>query len=92
MSRENAIRKIIARYGARVQIEKSVEECAELIQALMKPRSPREIIESVVDELADVSIMLEQLKLIFFCADQVEERIDFKIKRQLERIEKENVK
>lgn len=89
MSRENALRKIIAHYGARTQIEKSVEECAELIQALMKPRNPREIIGAVVDELADVSIMVEQLKLIFYCADQVEERIDFKIKRQLERIEKE---
>ena len=89
MNCENELRKIIAHYGARTQIEKSVEECAELIQALMKPRNPREIIDSVVDELADVSVMVEQLKLIFFCADQVEERIDFKIKRQLERIEKE---
>ena len=89
MNRENELRKIIAHYGARTQIEKAVEECAELIQALMKPRNPREIIDSVVDELADVSVMVEQLKLIFFCADQVEERIAFKIKRQLERIEKE---
>ena len=45
----------------------AVEEMAELIQALMKhPRKQNgSTLNEVIEEIADVEIMLEQLKFIF---------------------------
>lgn len=43
---------------------------------------------AIVDEIADVTICLEYLKMIFDCEDDVRERIDFKIQRTEVRIEK----
>ena len=47
----------------------------------------RELEDAVVDEIADVRIMCRQMELIFLMGDRVEERIDFKIERQLRRME-----
>lgn len=41
--------------------------------------------EDIIDELADVSIMVEQMKIIYG-RDAVEERIAFKINRQMDRL------
>jgi len=51
----------IKKWGADSQIAKAVEECAELIVTLAKNNS----IDDILEEMADVEIMLEQLKLIF---------------------------
>ena len=40
----------------------------------------------IVDELADVRIMCRQMELLFQVEDEVEERIDFKVDRQLKRL------
>jgi hypothetical protein len=45
--------------------------------------------ENIIDEITDVEVMINQLKIIFCCFGEVEERIDFKINRQLERIKNE---
>ena len=81
--------KIIMSYGVDSQVDMAVEECSELIKALMKYRrnSGTTAREAVIDELADVQIMLEQMKIIFFCESEVNQRIDYKIRRQIERIE-----
>ena len=58
------IEKIITYYGWRHQMRKTMEECAELIQAINKylddPHD--ETRTHVVEEIADVEFMLEQLK------------------------------
>ena len=58
------IEKIIPHYGWRHQMMKCMEECAELIQAISKylddPHD--ETRTHVVEEIADVEFMLEQLK------------------------------
>ena len=41
---------------------------------------------AIIDEIADVEIMLNQLIIIHSCRKEVEERIDFKIDRQIERL------
>lgn len=51
-----------------------------------------EIRETVIDEIADVQIMLTQLGIIFNCVAEVEERIDFKINRQMGRIKEREAK
>lgn len=85
------LQEIIKHYGVNPQMDMAIEECSELIKALLKFRrnSNNSAWEAVIDELADVEIMISQMKIIFDCSGEVESRIDFKIKRQIERM-KEN--
>ena len=80
------LKTIVEHYGEDNQEEKAIEECAELIKELCKFRETMDNRENIIDEIADVEVMLNQLKIIYNCFGEVEERIDFKIKRQLERI------
>lgn len=77
--------KILSHYGKNHQIQKAVEECAELTQALMKDRDGNAR-DMVVDEIADVYVMLAQLEIAYDCQGEVADRIDFKINRQMERM------
>ena len=86
---------IINTYSKRNQEDIAVEELAELQKAILKHRryNSKETEQSIFDEIADVEIMLEQLKIIYFCHKEVEERIDYKIDRQIKRIKKKyNIK
>ena len=47
--------------------------------------------KNIVEEMADCLIMLEQLKMIFNCEDEVNEQIDFKINRLKERLNNERL-
>lgn len=93
---------IIKTYGKEPQVDMAIEECSELIKALLKFRRKcsglmpenneemevmRELHKDVVDEIADVSIMIAQLQIMYNCMGEVEEQIDFKIRRQMARIE-----
>ena len=96
------VREIAAHYGIKSQEQVAIEECAELIQAITK--SNREITASkpgeqcakeyvkkigdVAGEIADVRIMCEQLTYLYGIGELVKEQIDFKIARQLGRMEK----
>lgn len=79
---------IIDTYGTQPQVDMALEETAELQKALLKHRRKpsKETRIDIIDEIADVQIMLEQLKIIYSCSKDVEERVDFKINRQIERI------
>ena len=52
-------------FGPDHQIDKCIEECGELIAALTRYRDGRAAVEDVVDELADVGIMLRQMRKAF---------------------------
>lgn len=80
---------IVEHYGYERQQIKAIEECSELIEAICKIDEAVYRRECVIDEIADVIIMCNQLSIIFDCLGEVEERIDFKIGRQLERIKNE---
>lgn len=83
MNREDRIklyRKAIGNYGEAAQMIVAMEECSELIQAISKKLRGRDT--NVEEEVADVEIMLEQLKLM--CNESLVE--DFKEKK-LERLE-----
>jgi len=79
---------IINTYGTVSQIDMAIEECSELQKALLKHRRKPDgnTRKNIIDEIADVQIMLEQLQIIYSCKDEVNDRIDFKIDRQIERI------
>lgn len=59
---------------------KNVNPASEVIN-LNKSR------EDIIDELADVKIMCRQMELLFQVEDAVERRMDFKINRQIGRLE-----
>lgn len=80
--------RIIDEYGSDKQQNIAIEECSELIKAICKYKRTLDHVEDIVDEIADVKIMLAQLEIIFDCSGAVEDRVEYKINRQLERIEK----
>ena len=86
--------QIADHYGMLRQITKLCEEINELqraanqaiIELVCDSKLSRTITDNLVDEMADVSIMIEQITYLLGTADEVEQRIEFKINRQLERI------
>ena len=90
IQRNNNLLFIINTYGTRSQQDKAIEELSELQKAILKHRESQceEERKAVIDEIADVSVMLEQLKIIYSCRREVEERVDYKIDRQIKRIKK----
>lgn len=93
---EQYIQRIAYYYGLDNQIDKTIEECTELIQALSKCKekeiSEQEKVERrkhAIEELADVKIMTEQMIKLFDCKEEVVREMKYKINRQLERIKKE---
>ena len=57
--------KAIEKFGEAHQIQKSLEEMAECSVALHHFMLQKMTVESVITEIADVMIMMEQLSLIF---------------------------
>lgn len=74
----------IGTYGAYNQERMATEECAELIQAINHKHRGRK--DNIAEEIADVEIMLEQLKIINRCEDEVEEIKKKKTVRLFERV------
>lgn len=80
--------KKLAALGTQRQLDQTQEECAELIQAVSKYRR-KKTIESrahLVDEIADVSIMVMQLYEIFG-KEEIERKVGEKLARSKGRLE-----
>ena len=78
-------------YGKSAQIDMIQEECIELSHAICKLRRKRgdsdKKIDNLIDELADVKIMMMQADIIFKeYKNDIDERIDFKINRLIKRM------
>lgn len=71
-------------YGLKHQLVKCKEELGELIQAIDSLDE-----KAIVEEIADVEIMTEQLKYLMRTGPSVEIYKDYKIARQLRRITRE---
>lgn len=63
VNKESIYKNAIMTYGDIAQIDVAIEEMSELIQALSKYKRGKE--HNVEEEIADVSIMVDQLKIIF---------------------------
>lgn len=67
----------------------AIEELAELQQAISKYQREATIfkIDNIEEEIADVHIVLEELKIIFrIDKEEIENRINYKLDRELKRI------
>lgn len=86
------LNKAIDTYGIEEQLLQTVEECAELIQAINKWRraqnreSIKDAVDHLAEEAADVIIMIEQIK-IMVGEPKVNWWIEFKLQRLAERLE-----
>ncbi len=66
MAKGKIYKRAINEFGETTQLGVAQEECAELIAALSKYfRGDVDAIPKVQEEIADVEIMLEQLRMIF---------------------------
>lgn len=86
------LEKAIDTYGIEEQLLQTVEECAELIQAINKWRREKgwverkDALDHLAEEAADVIIMMEQIKIILG-ETKINWWIDFKLQRLAERLE-----
>lgn len=74
-------------YGEHAQEQIAIEECSELIQAICHKHRGRQ--HNIAEEIADVEVMLEQLKIINNCRSETENIRKQKIKRLYQRLQKE---
>ena len=92
--KEQVFKQYIEIYGKDATSRQVMEECAELIQAVNKmlryedrPAEP-EYYANLVEEIADVEIMLYQLKVMFNVSDDEVFKVKIqKAKREKERLE-----
>jgi glutamate/tyrosine decarboxylase-like PLP-dependent enzyme len=88
MKREKIYVKALKRFGYRKQINKSIEELSELIKELALLQNGASNREEIIDEIADVEIMLEQLVFMFNLKHDVTLRKRYKKERLLQRMDK----
>lgn len=86
---DKALGRIIDHYGEENQHEKAVEELKELAEAIKEYMAlpTQENRFHMIDEMADVTVMLKQLEIMNVCRDEVAGRVIYKIRRQMERME-----
>lgn len=79
-------------WGEDSQLMMVVEECGELIQAIAKfhRKKDAKTIDNICEEVADVQIMLDQMK-IMFSEDEINRHLKTKRARLKERVFADNV-
>ncbi len=63
LKQELILKETLVKNGVNNQIDMCIEECSELIQALCKYKRGRQ--HNVEEEMADVFIMMTQMRLVF---------------------------
>ena len=85
--KEELYLKAIDTWGQMPQINMVNEECGELITSLARYLRGRDTVDDVITEVADVSIMMEQMAVLFG-KEQFEKEKERKLQRLKERLEK----
>lgn len=70
---EELYKSLIEKNGSDAQLTVAIEELSELAKELCKYKRYGNNIDHIAEEVADVEIMLEQLKYIFGFSDSVEQ-------------------
>lgn len=85
MSQKDIYQRTLKIWSDEHQILQSVEEMSELIKAILKNINRKQNnIAEIIEETADVEIMLEQLK----CCYHIKEEVETYKKEKLKKIEK----
>lgn len=93
-ARKTVYEHAIDTYGVKPQMLMVIEEMSELTKAICKffrvpgyMEPDADIIDSIAEETADVTIMLEQLRLILGINETVCEHMDEKVERLAARLD-----
>ena len=78
--------RALEHYGPDAQITMVMEEMSELQKELCKYRRGRANYDHIAEEIADVSIMLDQMRLLFQCGGAVQAWRLEKVRRLADRI------
>lgn len=78
MQTEQLYRATLDKWGKESQYDQTIEECAELITVLKHFRRGKADQQAVIDELADVTLMLGQLTWMFG-TEQIEAAVQRKL-------------
>ncbi|MBS5666851.1 MAG: hypothetical protein KHX05_03990 [Firmicutes bacterium] len=84
------LQRALDTYGSDLQIVVTMEEMSELQKELCKYLRGKYSPASIAEEIADVEIMLEQMKMLFCCADDVRSVRRCKVERLKERLDNGN--
>ena len=76
----------LEQWGSQAQTMMAVEEMSELTKEICKLFRNQGDKDALADEIADVTITLEQLRMMYGLNDKVCERMDYKIRRLEERL------
>ena len=91
-TKEEIFQKALDKWGFNSRVKQLFEEMAELVIALNKfDRAQNDDIRegcvyAIIDEIADVELMLDQMKYIFYCKERVEERYKMKLDRLIKMV------
>lgn len=89
------IKAAIEEWGERAQADMALEEMSELTKAILKhrraekygdPRTLADTREDIIEEIADVYIMLAQLSIMYDWNDHIQKAVDYKIDRLARRL------
>ena len=84
--RAEIYQEAISKFGDFAQKLMAIEEMAELIQAICKDFRGKLDLLNVIEETADVKIMMEQLEILYNISEPLVDAIDTKIVRLRKRI------
>jgi hypothetical protein len=90
--REKVYAAALEKWGEGMQGLVAIEELSELQKEICKRFRGADNIDAIAEEIADVTIMLEQLRFILDINDKVCEEMDYKIKRLQMRLGMEEIK
>lgn len=80
--------KVIVAYGTRAQLNVAIEEMSELTKEICKFIRGAKNRDAIVEEMADVQIMLEQIQIMFgISTDEIYNAKNFKLERLKKRLE-----
>ncbi len=95
IKKPDVLRDAIDTYGMAAQVDMAIEEMSELTKALCKERRTQlelgkhaEAHANVIEEIADVAIMLKQLLIMFDKDGEIQKEVDYKIDRLEQRLQK----
>jgi len=76
--------------GIDTQLDKFFEELGEFLETFEKYKHHRDTREHFVEELADFTIMLEQIRVLYGVNDEVCAAMDAKVERLQKNLEEHN--
>jgi NTP pyrophosphatase (non-canonical NTP hydrolase) len=81
------LQNAIDTYGIDDQMWMVIEEMSELAKEICKHKRGKQNLDEIAEEVADVEIMLEQVKMMFNIQEDVDWNIACKIERLKNRLE-----